>query len=71
MFLSCVDDFDSRFEFRGLIRVNVGVAYQFPSVKLRFDRAGYDLGKVLLELADGSLENVMDQGYSSKHIWLT
>ena len=56
MFLSCVDDFDSRFGFTGLSRLNVGVAYRFPSVKLRFGGVGYDLGKVLLNQADGSLE---------------
>ena len=49
MFPSCVDDFDSRLGFKGLIRVNVGVGYRFLSVKLRFGRSGYDLDEVLLE----------------------
>ena len=49
MFSSCVDDFNSRFEFKGLIRDNVGVGYRFPSLKSKFGRVGYDLGRVLLE----------------------
>ena len=49
MFPSRVDDFDSKFGFRALIRVNVEVGYRFPSVKSRFNPAWYDLGEVLFE----------------------